>query len=515
MRGSRRYRDPAIAASQALRRVAGDQSRARPSGRAPSAPEVVAALIKLLGDPAAGRRLSAVYSLTSFEADDAVVGAFIGASRDRDESVRVAALQALQGRGARLRSRSLETIRAAMEDPAARVRYAAAYALIDFGIGVEPMVPALIRHAEHDPDLTVRDTVARALGSLGPPAVSPAVVPMYLEAIESPGASATLRENLVGVLADFGPAARVAVPAIVRCSGRPRARMSGGRRLPTARCRPSDHRRPRSSRDERVAVRRNAALALGVLAPGTPTGRRGRRRPDRGPGRPGRRGESAGGRVAGRVRAGGAGVGARPAPRHAPGRAEQGPPAPAGWRRPSAGSTPPRPVPSRRSTSWTGCCAPTTRCRVSSPSASWRRSARPRRRPSRSWWRWPVGRPSGRVRNCSRSPRPSAWIAPGTAGADQALGALLELLQADPEPPGIEAVIDATSRFGAGAAAALPRLRELARSGEPPVAEAARKAVEPPGGRRLTGMRPRDKGGKLALVGSAGVAVATRLQPSS
>ena len=69
-------------------------------------------------------------------------------------------------------------------------------------------------------------------------------------------------------------------------------------------------------------------------------------------------------------------------------------------------------------------------------------------------------------------------IAPGTAGADQALGALLELLQADPEPPGIEAVIDATSRFGAGAAAALPRLRELARSGEPPVAEAARKAVE-------------------------------------
>ena len=214
--GFSQYRDPAIAASQALRRVAGDQSRARPSGRAPSAPEVVAALIKLLGDPAAGRRLSAVYSLTSFEADDAVVGAFIGASRDRDESVRVAALQALQGRGARLRSRSLETIRAAMEDPAARVRYAAADALIDFGVGVEPMVPALIRHAEHDPDLTVRDTVARALGSLGPSAVSPAVVPMYLEAIESPGASATLRENLVGVLADFGPAARVAVPAIVR-----------------------------------------------------------------------------------------------------------------------------------------------------------------------------------------------------------------------------------------------------------------------------------------------------------
>src|SRR5262249_54357928 len=156
------------------------------------------------------------HALTSFEADDAVVGAFIGASRDRDESVRVAGLQALQGCGARLGSRSLRTIREALEDGSPRVRYAAAYALFEFGAGVEPIVPIVIRRAEHDPDPSVRDASARALGSLGPPAVSPAVLPLYLELIERPEAPASLRENLIGVLIGFGPEGRAAVPAIAR-----------------------------------------------------------------------------------------------------------------------------------------------------------------------------------------------------------------------------------------------------------------------------------------------------------
>ncbi len=68
-------------------------------------------------------------------------------------------------------------------------------------------------------------------------------------------------------------------------------------------------------------------------------------------------------------------------------------------------------------------------------------------------------------------------IAPRTPGQDQALGALLEMLDLEPRSPGIETVIEAVARFGPAAAAALPRLRKLAASGDPAVDEASRRAV--------------------------------------
>ncbi len=68
-------------------------------------------------------------------------------------------------------------------------------------------------------------------------------------------------------------------------------------------------------------------------------------------------------------------------------------------------------------------------------------------------------------------------IAPGTPGADQALAALLALLEAEPQSPRIETVIGAVARFGPGAAAALPRLRTLTESGDPRVSAAARKGA--------------------------------------
>ncbi len=64
-------------------------------------------------------------------------------------------------------------------------------------------------------------------------------------------------------------------------------------------------------------------------------------------------------------------------------------------------------------------------------------------------------------------------IGPGTAEEGQALAALLELLQVQPELRHVETVIDAVARFGPDAAAALPRVREMTRSGEPSVGEAA------------------------------------------
>src|SRR5262249_17879883 len=91
----------------------------------------------------------------------------------------------------------------------------------------------------------------------------------YREAIDRPGAPDRLRRNLIGGLIPFGPAARGAVPAIVgafrsagwdpaivRAPGANPARGIAG---------------PRSPAMERVDLRLEAARALGVLAPGTPS----------------------------------------------------------------------------------------------------------------------------------------------------------------------------------------------------------------------------------------------------
>jgi HEAT repeat protein len=470
------FRDPAIAAAGALRRVAGDEGRAGPSGERLPAPEVAAALIRLMRAPTAGRRLAAVYALASLEADDAIVGAFIEASRDGDDWVRCAGLQALQGCGSRLRSRSLEVIREALEDGSSQVRYAAARALLDFGTGVEPMVPALIRHAESDVDRSVRVESARALGSHGPPAVSATVLPLYLEAIERPGAPAPLRENLIRVLIDFGPAARGAVPAIARVLRS--AEQEAGHEPPPHEMPARGGGGPRSRREERIALRRTAARALGALAPGTP---------------------SAGDAVSALVVAlddpaaevgqqaveslvaiGPAAKASVPALLEAMHRARgrndllhAGRMAEALGRldpaAPGAGEAIafledvlrsdeilPRLFAERVLVHFGPAAAPAIPDLVAL-----------------------AGRPA--VRASLELPSIATAlgrIAPGTPAADQAVAVLLERLRAGPESTGIEAVIDALARFGPGAAAALPRLRELTKSDNPPIAEAARNAVD-------------------------------------
>lgn len=480
--GFSRSRDPAVAAAEALRRIAGDDRTARDSHRSPPAREVVDALIRLAGSPAAGRRLAAVYALTSFEADDAVVAALIAAAGDRDDWVRVAALQALKGRGHRLAPRAIEAIRQGLEARSPPVRYAAATALSGIGPGVEPIVPALLGNARDDPDPSVRDASARALGSLGPPAVSPSVVPRYLEALERPGVPAALRENLIGALIPFGPEARTAVPAIARTlrsaeqeAGRDQAPrgesnlggMSGLGSLPG----------PRSTFEIHVALRRNAARALGALAPGTP---------------------SAGDAVAALIAAiddpvdevneqvGESLAAFGPAARSAvPALLEA-------LRKARDGKDRPR---AARMAESIGRIEPTA------PAAGeavafleqilWSDDVLARLFAERVLVVFgPAAAPAvpalvmlARRGSIRASPELSSVatalgrIAPGTPGAGPALDALLTLVRAHPEVPGIETVIDALARFGGGASAALPRLRELAKSGAPPVAAAARRAV--------------------------------------
>ncbi len=70
-----------------------------------AAAEAVPPLLKLLESPVAGRRLAAVSALRAFEHDDTLTAALIASTRDRDATVRAAAVSGLWTGAARFRSR--------------------------------------------------------------------------------------------------------------------------------------------------------------------------------------------------------------------------------------------------------------------------------------------------------------------------------------------------------------------------------------------------------------------------
>ncbi len=70
-----------------------------------------------------------------------------------------------------------------------------------------------------------------------------------------------------------------------------------------------------------------------------------------------------------------------------------------------------------------------------------------------------------------------AKIAPGTADEGEALAALEELLRVEPKLHHIETIIDAVGRFRPDGAAALHQRRQMMGSGDPQVSEGDRKGV--------------------------------------
>jgi HEAT repeat protein len=472
--------DPVAAAASALARVAGGRGPSGEPGRAPPPPGVVAPLLRLLQSPMAGRRLAAVSALQTFEPDDNLIAALIALSRDRDESVRAAALRGLPARAPRLRSRSLEAIRDALEDGSPEVRDAAASAL-RFETGIEPMVPALLRHADHDPDRSVRDTCAYALGGFVPPNVTAAVVPMYIEAIDRPGASALLRANLIDVLTRFGPEARGAVPAIARAlrSAERDAGRAAHPRKPVMGVVPRSVEELEAESDVRegIDLRENAARALGRLAPGTPSA--------------------------------GDAVSALAAAVDDP--AEQvklqAIEALAAFDRAARSAAPAlaralRQARDRKDHWGAGRVAAVLgRIDPTAPEAGeavaflvealHSEEFAPRVFAERALGPFgPAAAPAvPRLVALARQPTlrtheelgfvaaALGQIAPGTPEEGRALAALVELLQSEPELQRVDTVIDALARFGPRAAVALPRLREIERSGDPRIRDAARKAV--------------------------------------
>lgn len=514
--------DPVAAAAMAVRGVAGLHIAYTPEGekRTPALPEAVPPLIALLRSPSAGRRLAALWALRGFEFDDTMMEAISPLCRDPDATVRATAILGLQYTysdryrhdNTKFRRLPLEMVQRALDDPAPEVRRAGAGALFRYGPGVEPMIPTLIRLAEHDPEDNVRRECASVLTIMGPPDVTAAVVPPSVAALERRDLPVLLRTALISAMVNFGPDARAAVPAIISLlrtaereprhrslphippvvgplPGAPAPTATGDISTPSgatpqammASTPPVGGRSIVAFDDDvtsRVELRRAAAMALGRLAPGTPMA-----------------GEAVSVLILSlddpddevRIRAVEAlinfGAGARPAApalERALTRAQaRKDPLQAGQIAEALGRIDPRAPESAtalailaealNSEDHTSRAFAERVLALFGPAASAtvpRLVELSRRRSLRS---------SAEIGSIATA---LGAIAPGTAEDDRALAALLELICLEPECRGALAALEALARFGPSAAQALPRLRTMAESGAPEVRQAAAKAVE-------------------------------------
>jgi HEAT repeat protein len=136
------------------------------------------------------------------------VAALVAALRDPAASRRAAAARALAGQGAQARV-ALPALFEALTDPREAVRSASAQALDAVGLGAAdvPMLEASLNSG----DPYVRAFAAYALGNLGPTAVQalPALVAAYRRE-EGEG-----RGTAVGALGQLGPLAKQAVPVLI------------------------------------------------------------------------------------------------------------------------------------------------------------------------------------------------------------------------------------------------------------------------------------------------------------
>jgi HEAT repeat protein len=441
----------------------------------------VAALAKVLRSGNVSQRVAAARALGEFpidpfdqagrgpardvHADPLQIAALTAALGDPETPVRVAALSAFHDVGMKTRFEASPELNAAiaraLEDPAPESRIQAAAAIAHYGDVADRFFPALIRLAEHDPDEAVRSMCGTVitLGSQPLPArVTPAIIPVLTEALSSP--DGRLRWSVGQLLVKVGPAARPAMPALIRALQSP-ARNKG-------------------HSDDRAA----AATALGRLAPGTPEAAEviaalaNALRPE----------ETELTRVAASV-LGDFGTSAAPAVpalartlREAVHRKR---PRPAAWmaaalsridpHSPVAAEAVPALVEALRSPhgglfhsdaadalSRFGTAAADA---VPELIAMLKRSGR-----------GGSGPPAERA----LAARALGWIAPGTPRADLAVSGLTEALQEVqkwPREEGNAEVIEALARFGPRAAGATPRLRDLAGIANPELSAAARKAL--------------------------------------
>jgi HEAT repeat protein len=161
------------------------------------------ALDRLVGDPDAECRANAVRALRVLaglhpsEVDKSqALRKILAATRDRDDTVRMAALNSLSGLADRDIGAVRKAIRSAMDDPSIEVRQAAAHELGFIGVSIpETQAEAtsiLIPLLASREDSRVRVNAARSMGLFGvdhrrhPPVNGPDVVPGLVAALRDP-----------------------------------------------------------------------------------------------------------------------------------------------------------------------------------------------------------------------------------------------------------------------------------------------------------------------------------------
>jgi len=137
------------------------------------------AFVRLLDDENDAARMAAVDALAAH--DESNLAQLAGAVGHDDECVRARAILALADLGEESSGLAFSTVFGALDDPAPRVRAAAAEALRYFGAHPEEAAAALGR-ALHDKDDTVRAFAADSLLEMGPAAQ--AVVGDIIEALK-------------------------------------------------------------------------------------------------------------------------------------------------------------------------------------------------------------------------------------------------------------------------------------------------------------------------------------------
>ncbi len=116
----------------------------------------------------------------------------------------------------------------ALEDSTPQVRTQAAAAIAHYGDVADAFFPALVRHAEHDPDKEVRSmcsTVITLESQPLPSRVTKAIIPALTAALASD--DGRLRWSACRLLRKFGPDARPAIPALIRAVQQPAKNQTG------------------------------------------------------------------------------------------------------------------------------------------------------------------------------------------------------------------------------------------------------------------------------------------------
>jgi len=184
----------------------------------------------------------------------AVVAALLDLLGDPDTEVRRIALLAIGNVAPKVSDNPPEALFKAMEDEAPIIREAAITALARFPGGLDPFIPALLRHSEHD-DPLVHAACTLALGRIRPTALTPAVIPLLIAGLGN--RDRDIRLHLVSLIGRMSPDPHSTVPALIAVLREPsesdQQRMTG-QMMMIAHAGPAQE----------------AAQALGQIARGTP-----------------------------------------------------------------------------------------------------------------------------------------------------------------------------------------------------------------------------------------------------